>query len=95
MAQNHHRRPVGDDANILRLVERHFIHTLPATQNKARAQRKYLRCSKLGIRRETRFWCSNRAIALCFHDCFEVYHTLEDFTESLNVAHDSTNESDS
>ena len=36
--------PVGADANPLRLVERHFIRTLPATQNKARAQRKCLRC---------------------------------------------------
>ena len=47
--------PVGIDANPLRLVERHFIHTLPATQNKARAQLKCLRCSKLGTRRQTRF----------------------------------------
>ena len=29
--------PVGVDANLLRLVEQHFIHTLPATQNKVRA----------------------------------------------------------
>ena len=34
------------DANLLGLVKRHFIRTFPTTQNKARAQRKCLRCSK-------------------------------------------------
>ena len=86
--------PVGADANPLRLVERHFICTLPATQNKARAQRKCLRCSKLGIRRNTRFWCSKCGVTLCFYECFEVYHTFKDFTKSLNAAHDSADESD-
>ena len=67
---------------------------LPATQNKARAQRKFLRCSKLGIRRDTRFWCSKCEVALCFLECFEVYHTFKDFTKSLSAAHDSADESD-
>ena len=40
MNQICYRRPVGANANPLRLVERHFIRKLPATQNKARAQRK-------------------------------------------------------
>ena len=74
--------------------KRHFIRTLPATQNKTRAQRKCLCGRKLGIRRDTRFWCSKYAVALCFHECFEVYHTFKDFTKSLNGAHDSPDESD-
>ena len=86
--------PVGADANPLQLVEQHFIRTLPATQNKARAQQKCLRCSKLGIRRDTPFWCSKCGVALCFHECFEVYRTFKEFTKSLNAAHDSTDESD-
>ena len=87
-------RPVDADANPSRHVERHFIRTLPATQNKARAQRECLRCSKLGIRRDTRFWFSKCGVALCFNECFEVYHTFKDFTKSLNAARDSADESD-
>ena len=34
-------------------------------------------------------------VALCFHECFKVYHTFKDFTKSLNTAQDSTDESDS
>ena len=46
---------VGTDDNPLRLAERNFIHTLPVTENKARAQRKCLRCGNVGTRRDIRF----------------------------------------
>ena len=29
-----------------------------------------------------------------FHECFEVYHKFKGFTKYLNIAHDSTDESD-
>ena len=54
-----------------------------------------LTLAKLDIRKDTRFWCSKCRVTFCFHGCFEVYHRFKDFTESLNTARDSTDESDS
>ena len=71
-------------ANLIRITERHFISQLTSTNNKARAQRKYIRCTKLGFRKGTRFWCATCRAALCFNECFEVYHTKRDIKKSLH-----------
>ena len=84
----------GVNNNPLRLIERHFISNLPSTQNKARAQRKCVRCTKLGIRRDTRFWCRECEVALCFHECFEVYHTKKDITRWLGMIEESEDSGD-
>ena len=76
-------------ANMLRLVERHFISQLPSTANKARAQRKCVRCRKMGIRKDTRFWCAKCNVALCLNQCFEIYHTKKDITKQYDNESDS------
>ena len=45
--------PDTTKANLIRLTETHFISQLPRTNNKARAQRKCICCTKLGIRKDT------------------------------------------
>ena len=76
--------PDTTKANLIRLTERHFISQLPSTNNKARAQRKCIRCTKLGFRKNTRFWCVTCRVAFCFNECFEVYHTKRDIKKSLH-----------
>ena len=61
-----------------------FLSQLPSTNNKARAQRKCIRCTKLGFRKDTRFWYVTCRVALCFNECFEVYHTKTDIKKSLH-----------
>ena len=46
--------PDPRQGNFVRLVERHFISQIPSTASKPRAQRKCVRCTKLGIPRDTR-----------------------------------------
>ena len=84
--QNQSTGPYPDTtkANLIRLTERHFISQLPSTNNKARAQRKCIRCTKLGFRKSTRFWCAMCRVAFCFNECFEVYHTKRDIKKSLH-----------
>ena len=45
-------------ANLIRLTKRHFISQLASTKNKARAQRKCIRYTKLDFHKDTRFWCA-------------------------------------
>ena len=79
--------PDPSQGNFARLVEGHFISQIPSTKNKARAQRKCVRCTKLGIRRDTRYWYRKCNVGLCLNKCFEIYHTKKDITQA--------NESDS
>ena len=69
--------------NMLRLIERHFISQVPSTPGKPRAERRYIRCVKLGTRRDTRFWCRRCGVGLGLSNCFEVYHTQKDFAREL------------
>ena len=79
--------PDFSPGNYARLVVRHFISQLPSKANKARAQRKCVRCTKLGIPRDTRYQCRKRNVGLCLNKCFEIYHKKKDITQD--------NESDS
>ena len=72
--------PDSTKANLIRLTEWDFISQLPPTNNKARAQRKCIRCTKLGFRKGTHFWCAMYRVVLCLNECFEVYHTKGDIT---------------
>ena len=47
--------PEPSQGNFARLVESHFISQIPLKANKARAQRKCVLCTKLGIRRDTHY----------------------------------------
>ena len=76
--------PETTKTNLIRLTERHFISQLPSTNNKARVQRKCIHFTKLGFRKDTRFWCTTCRVALCFNECFEVYHTKRDIKKSLH-----------
>jgi len=72
--------PNPANANLIRLVERHFIAQVPSTTGKARAQRRCVRCWKRGVRRDTRFWCPKCEVGLCLNKFFEIYHTKRDIT---------------
>ena len=78
--------------NFVRLVERQFISQIPSTVSKPKAQRKCVRYTKLGIRRDTRFWSRKCNVALCLNKCFEIYHTMKDITHGIES--DSEYESD-
>ena len=64
--------PDPRQGNFVRLVERHFISQIPSTASKPRAQRKFVRCTKFGIRRDTRFWCWKCNVALCLIKFFSL-----------------------
>ena len=83
-SQSSEPNPDTAKASLIRLTERHFISQLPSTNNKARAQRKCICCTKLGFGKDTRFWCATCRVALCFNECFEVYHTKRDIKKSLH-----------
>ena len=76
--------PDTTKASLIRLTEKHLISQLSSTNSKARAQRKCIRCTKLGFRKDTRFWYTTCRIALCFNECFEVCHTKRDIKKSLH-----------
>ena len=75
----------GEHNNLVRLVEKHFITKLPATPHKRRAQRACVRCTKIGRRRDTRYWCMQCGVALCLENCFQVYHTEADNTQDSDI----------
>lgn len=67
-----------------RLVQRHFLSTIPPTANAAAKGKKHgVRvchlCPKAtdGSRKrsETSYWCVDCNVALCVDPCFKIYHT--------------------
>jgi len=78
---------VNQRNNPLRLIERHF----PTQKNQAtgRKRSRCVRCTKMGIRRETTFECRKCDVALCAVPCFEIYHTLVDITNGFDDVHNS------
>ena len=86
-----HSNRVG---NPLCLVEKHFISVIPSTASKKRAQKPCVRHRKMGMRRDTRYWCKICQVGLCLEECFEVYHTKTDITKSISdVVEESFEES--
>ena len=71
-------------------VKLHFSDSLNSKQTKV--QRKCVRCTKVGIWRDTWFWCQKCNVALCRNKCFEIYHTIKDITHGIDL--DSEYESD-
>jgi len=67
--------------NPMRLTERHFLKSIPVTENKMRPTKRCVVCcskrdnSGKRIRRESRYWCENCQVGLCLEPCFEIYHT--------------------
>ena len=70
--------------NLLRLVERHFHALIPATIKKQNAQKRCHRCTKRNIRRDTRYYCPDCNVPLCFEPCFKIYHTKKDFIKNYD-----------
>ncbi|XP_066918855.1 piggyBac transposable element-derived protein 4-like [Clytia hemisphaerica] len=86
MTRHHHgaaapNRGPNAGPNLLRLVERHFLAFLPATDKKLNAQKRCHRCTKRKIRKDTRYHCPDCNVPLCFEPCFKIYHTKRDYTK--------------
>lgn len=78
------RRPLADlnvnqtaSDDAVRIGAAHFPHFLPGTENGHKYKRCKV-CSASGLRRETRFYCSNcpSKPPLCAAPCFERYHKV-------------------
>lgn len=70
-------RPRSSD-NVLpmRLKDRHFPSTVPATSNKSKPQWRCYVCNKLKNKRKaTTFMCKECDVGLCPDPCFAIYHT--------------------
>ena len=83
-SQSNGPNPDTTKANLIRLSERHFISQLTSTNNKDRAQRKCIRCTKVGFRKHTFLVCQVSCVVFWFNECFEVYHTKRDIKKSLH-----------
>ena len=57
----------------------HILEELPPTAKKQKPQRKCKLCSKKGRRRETRYYCKERKVALCRVPCYAEYHSKKTF----------------
>jgi hypothetical protein len=54
-----------------RLTEQHFLECIPATETKAKPQKRCIVCSKHGKRKESIYWCSEWEAGLCLDWCFK------------------------
>ena len=66
-------RPVIVD--VARLNERHFVKSVPSTEGRANRSRKCKVCALNGVRRDSRYQCSDCDVGLCVVPCFEIFHT--------------------
>lgn len=57
----------------------HFPEYIPSTQNKRKPTKRCRVCYKNKIRSETPWQCKQCRIPLHLPECFEKYHTLEDY----------------
>ncbi|XP_035825850.1 piggyBac transposable element-derived protein 4-like [Aplysia californica] len=66
-----------EDDHSVRLYGRHFVEVLPATEKKARPQKKCRVCARKGTRRDTRYYCPDcpSKPGLCLVGCYKKYHT--------------------
>lgn len=77
----HPSRQNQGEANISRLVDRHFISHIPPNPIKKEPRRRcVVCCSKMDkngkkVRKETRTWCNDCNVGLCMEPCFKIYHT--------------------
>ena len=65
----------------MRLVERHFQRQHPQQSKKQKFR--CVRCTALGDRKESTYYCPSCKVALCLFPCFEIYHTKRDITSQL------------
>ena len=58
----------------------HKMVSIPSTERDARPQRRCRVCARRDKkRRDTRYWCQACRVALCKGDCFEVYHSRQNY----------------
>ena len=67
----------------LRLTDRHFIVTVPATEKKDKPSRRCVVCSENKIRSENRYMCGDCNVGLCVVPCFMYYHTKKVFKNTF------------
>ena len=72
-----HNRP-----NPMRLTERHFIRRIPQ-KNGGRIRRNCIRCTTMGKRVASMYYCPSCNVTLCVDECFEVYHTKKYITATI------------
>ncbi|GFR69942.1 PiggyBac transposase Uribo2 [Elysia marginata] len=73
--------PESPDDHTVRLIGRHFADILPASEYKARPQKKCRACSAKKIRKDTRYFCPDcpSKPGLCFLACFKAYHAERNY----------------
>lgn len=95
------RKCVGEKPS--RLTGRHFPDYIPAKPG-AKRQRPLRDCvgcnpkkSKRPThkRKQTSFWCPDCSVALCVPNCFQVYHTVQQYRSRLLPADEVAQSSDS
>lgn len=57
-----------------RLIERHFPDLIPPT-TKQKPTKRCVLCYEKGLRKESRYWCTDCKTDLCPAPCFKLYHT--------------------
>ncbi|XP_015111779.1 piggyBac transposable element-derived protein 4-like [Diachasma alloeum] len=80
----YHRRvesshSMSDVTDLRRLSERHFIKKVPRNDGKAQLQRRCVVCTRHDKKKTTVYWCDVCSVGLFIQDCFEIYHTKENF----------------
>ena len=79
--------------NPLRLTERHFIRRI-SQKGGARVRRNCARCTTMGKRVVSIYYCPSCNVTLCVEKCFEIYHRKRDITGTIfgdnNLSVDST-----
>ena len=72
-----HNRP-----NPLRLTEHHFIRRI-SQKGEGRLRRNCVKCTTMGKRVASMYYCPSCNVGLCADECFEVYHTKKDITSTI------------
>ena len=86
--------PTGRTSDTLfRLTERHFCDLYPGKPGTIPEKKPQLPCRvcrcRYNKRKDTRYWCPDCKVGLCFPACFKRYHTIKDYEKN-----DSDNDSD-
>jgi hypothetical protein len=83
--ENENLATVSTSAN--RLSARHFPEKIPPTENSSTPQRRCKVCSSKSktisgkaLRKDTRYYCKECNVGLCFPECFRIYHTRANIT---------------
>ena len=68
----------------LRLIERHFVDAIPATEKNMKPSRRCVVCSENKIRSDTRYMCQDCKVGLCVVPCFKIYQQKKNLKVFVN-----------